>query len=187
MAPLCDMGTQGRPRPSDPAGKHLDWIARSPAGPRHAPACPNEGTPDSMTDQALTPRQNAPTRSDETAERPLWPAIRRGLRRRCPACGAGPMMQGYLKVRESCPVCGEALHHQRADDGPAYLTILVVGHLMAPLLMWSFIAFRPDPLILASTFVVGTVALSLYLLPRLKGMMVAIQWSRRMHGFGKPA
>jgi len=37
------------------------------------------------------------------------------------------MLRDYLKVRESCPVCGEALHHQRADDGPAYLTILVVG------------------------------------------------------------
>jgi uncharacterized protein (DUF983 family) len=29
-----------------------------------------------------------------------------------------------------------------------------------------------------------SVALSLYLLPRLKGLVVAIQWSRRMHGFG---
>jgi uncharacterized protein (DUF983 family) len=28
------------------------------------------------------------------------------------------------------------------------------------------------------------VTLSLYLLPRLKGMIVAIQWARRMHGFG---
>ncbi|PRX35089.1 Uncharacterized conserved protein, DUF983 family [Meinhardsimonia xiamenensis] len=119
-----------------------------------------------------------------TEDRAVWPAIRRGLRRRCPSCGAGPMLQGYLKVRESCPVCGEDLSHQRADDGPAYLTILIVGHVMAPLLMWVFTAFRPEPLVLASVFLVGTVALSLYLLPRLKGMIVAIQWAKRMHGFG---
>jgi uncharacterized protein (DUF983 family) len=93
-------------------------------------------------------------------------------------------LRGYLAVREACPVCGEDFRPQRADDGPAYLTILIVGHLMAPLLLWSFVRFRPDPLVLIAIFSVGTVALSLYLLPRLKGVLVAIQWARRMHGFG---
>lgn len=94
------------------------------------------------------------------------------------------MMTGYLTVRHDCPVCGEALHHHRADDGPAYLTILIVGHVMAPLLMAVFVNFRPEPLVLFSIFGVGCVALSLYLLPRLKGGMVGYQWARRMHGFG---
>ncbi len=94
------------------------------------------------------------------------------------------MMRSYLKVRDTCPVCGEDLHHQRADDGPAYLTILIVGHLMAPLLLFVFAHWQPDPLIIASVFSVGCVALSLYLLPRLKGAMVGIQWAKRMHGFG---
>lgn len=120
-------------------------------------------------------------------DRPMRPAMLRGWRRRCPNCGAGPLLRGYLTVRDSCQVCGEELHHQRADDGPAYLTILIVGHVMAPLILWAFIEFRPDPLVLASVFSVGTVALSLYLLPRLKGMLVAIQWARRMHGFGAGA
>lgn len=120
----------------------------------------------------------------EEEDRPVKPAMLRGWRRRCPACGSGPMLRGYLTVRDTCPVCGEALHHQRADDGPAYLTILIVGHLMAPLLLFIFIEYRPDPLVLASIFSVSTVALSLYLLPRLKGVLVAIQWAKRMHGFG---
>lgn len=79
-------------------------------------------------------------------DRPLWPAIVRGWRRRCPNCGAGPVLRGYLTVRESCPVCHEALHHQRADDGPAYITILIVGHIMGPALLWAFVKWRPDPL-----------------------------------------
>ena len=112
------------------------------------------------------------------------PAMLRGWRRRCPNCGSGPMLRGYLTVRESCPVCHEALHHHRADDGPAYLTILLVGHIMAPLLHMVFTNFRPEPLVLASIFSVGCVALSLYLLPRLKGVIVAIQWAKRMHGLG---
>jgi len=120
----------------------------------------------------------------EEAERPLGPALRRGWQRRCPNCGAGPLLRGYLKVRDTCPVCGEALHHQRADDGPAYLTILIVGHVMAPLLLYVFTTWRPEPLVLASAFSVGTVALSLYLLPRLKGAMIGLQWAKRMHGFG---
>ncbi|MBT9244488.1 DUF983 domain-containing protein [Gemmobacter fulvus] len=117
-------------------------------------------------------------------DRPLRPALLRGWQRRCPNCGSGPMLRSYLKVRESCPVCGEALHHQRADDGPAYVTILIVGHILGPMILWAFVKWRPDPLVLTAVFSVGTVALSLWLLPRIKGAFVALQWSRRMHGFG---
>jgi uncharacterized protein (DUF983 family) len=95
------------------------------------------------------------------------------------------MLKSYLKVRDTCPICREELHHHKADDGPAYLTIIVVGHLMAPLIHIFFTRFRPDPLVLATIFTVGCVALALYLLPRLKGVVVAIQWAKRMHGFGK--
>ena len=44
-----------------------------------------------------------------------------------PACGEGPLMAGYLTVRDACPACGTELHHHRADDGPAWATILIAG------------------------------------------------------------
>lgn len=116
-------------------------------------------------------------------DRPLGAALRHGWRRKCPNCGSGPMLRGYLTVRDHCPVCDEGLHHARADDGPAYLTILIVGHLMAPAFLWAFTTYRPEPMVLFTVFAVGCIALSLYLLPRLKGIIVAWQWSRRMHGF----
>lgn len=119
----------------------------------------------------------------EPSPRDLQTAMLRGWRRRCPKCGSGPMMRGYLSVRDQCPVCQEELHHHRADDGPAYLTILIVGHVMAPLFLWVYNAYRPEPLVMASVFSVGCVALSLYLLPRLKGLIVAIQWAKRLNGF----
>ncbi len=122
---------------------------------------------------------------DLMSERLLRPALSRGWRRRCPKCGSGPMMAGYLKVRPRCPVCDEDLSHQRADDGPAYLTILIVGHLLMPALMATFIAWQPDPMLLASGFCVAAAALTLYLLPRIKGAMVGLQWAKRMHGFGE--
>ncbi len=129
----------------------------------------------------------AQTRTEATEaadDRPLKSAVLRGWRKRCPQCGAGPLLKGYLKVRPTCPVCGEDLSHARADDGPAYLTILIVGHVMAPVLIWAFTTFRPDPVILGTVMVIGCVALSLYLLPRLKGLIVGFQWAKRMHGFG---
>jgi uncharacterized protein (DUF983 family) len=120
---------------------------------------------------------------EETGERPLGPALRRGFMCRCPKCGAGPLLKNYLTVRDHCPVCGEAFYHHRADDGPAYLTILIVGHLMAPTIYWVFVTWRPEPMVMATLFTLGTAVLALALLPRLKGAIVALQWAKRMHGF----
>lgn len=118
-------------------------------------------------------------------DRPLKPAMWRGLRKRCPKCGEGHLFDGYLTIQDTCPSCGEDLHHHRADDGPAYLTILLVGHLLAPLMHITWTHFRPEPWVMATIFTTGCVALALFLLPRMKGLVVAIQWSRRMHGFGE--
>ncbi len=131
-----------------------------------------------MTDSTINAQVETPE------ERSVKTSLLRGWRRRCPNCGSGPVFQGYLKVRDTCPNCEQELHHHRADDGPAYLTILIVGHLMVPLIMFVFETFRPDPLMLATIFTVVCVAMSLYLLPRLKGIVISYQWAKRMHGFG---
>tara|TARA_R110002051_G_scaffold74641_3_gene135964 strand:+ start:3445 stop:3828 length:384 start_codon:yes stop_codon:yes gene_type:complete len=117
-------------------------------------------------------------------DRPTKPAMLRGFRRKCPNCGQGNLFTSYLKVADSCNVCSEELRHHRADDGPAYLTILIVGHLLAPLIHIVWTNFRPEPLVMIAIFTTFSVSVSLLLLPRLKGLVVAIQWSRRMHGFG---
>lgn len=122
---------------------------------------------------------------ERETERETWPAVWRGFRCRCPNCGNGPILRSYLKVRDHCPVCREELYHHRADDGPAYLTILIVGHIMAPALLWVFTTWRPEPLILITIFLIGCIGLSLYLLPRLKGAIVGFQWAREMHGFAR--
>jgi len=131
-----------------------------------------------MTDSTINAQAETPE------ERSVKTSLLRGWRRRCPNCGSGPVFQGYLKVRDTCPNCEQELHHHRADDGPAYLTILIVGHLMVPLIMFVFETFRPEPLMLATIFTVVCVAMSLYLLPRLKGIVISYQWAKRMHGFG---
>ncbi|PUB12090.1 DUF983 domain-containing protein [Yoonia sediminilitoris] len=119
--------------------------------------------------------------------RQLKPAMWRGIRRCCPNCGDGALFDGYLSVSKTCPSCQEELYHHRADDGPAYLTILLVAHVIGFAMHFMWAQFRPEPLLMAAILGVGAVALSLYLLPRLKGMIVAIQWAKRMHGFGHNA
>ncbi|QDY69495.1 DUF983 domain-containing protein [Qingshengfaniella alkalisoli] len=109
----------------------------------------------------------------------------RGLRCKCPNCGEGGLFQGYLKVRPACPSCGEDLTPQRADDGPAYLVILIVGHILAVLIHVFYASWRMDPLTMAITLSILCVTLSLFLLPRFKGMIIGIQWAKRMHGFGE--
>jgi len=141
--------------------------------------------PDSGPDMTDLPIEATDTSLGAEDERNAKTAVMRGLRRTCPNCGKGRLFSGYLKVQDNCPVCREELHHHRADDGPAYLTILVVGHVMAPMIHVVFTKFRPDPIVMATGFTIGCVALSLYLLPRLKGLVVGIQWAKRMHGFGK--
>ena len=126
------------------------------------------------------------TATDLTSQedRPLKPALLRGWRRKCPNCGQGAMLKGYLKVVDSCAVCEEELHHHRADDGPAWLTMLVVLHIMGFVMHIWFVHFRPEPIVMATGLTVGSVAAALYLLPRFKGVFVAFQWSREMGGFG---
>ena len=116
-------------------------------------------------------------------DRPVKQAMKRGWLRRCPNCGRGPLLAGYLKVADHCPVCEQEFHHQRADDGPAYITILIVGHLLAPLIHVLYVRVQLDPLVMATLLSILCVTLSLYLLPRIKGAFISLQWARRMHGF----
>lgn len=115
--------------------------------------------------------------------RPVAQALLRGARGACPACGTGRIYRKYLKVADHCPDCGEALHHQRADDAPPYATIFVVGHIVVPLMVMVEEMFRPPVWAHLALWLPLTLVLSLILLPPLKGMLVNLQWALRMHGF----
>ena len=137
-----------------------------------------------MSANAVGHFAGTPVEFPAAATRSRWQAIKRGFRERCPNCGEGHMFRAYLKVVDTCPVCGEELFHHRADDAPPYLTILVVGHIVGGSML--VVEEINDTLPLWIHMVVWpilTVALSLYLLPRLKGALIGYQWALRMHGF----
>lgn len=113
----------------------------------------------------------------------LWPSLLRGAKGKCPACGAGNLYTGFLKVTDKCPNCGEALHHHRADDAPAYFTIVIVGHVIVSLVLMVEVAYRPPIWLHMSIWLPLTIILSLALLVPIKGALVSLQWALLMHGF----
>jgi uncharacterized protein (DUF983 family) len=116
--------------------------------------------------------------------RNVWPAIRKGIAGHCPACGIGRIFRAYLKVNDTCPTCGEELYHQRADDAPPYMTIVVVGHIVVGLLVVTEEYWPDAPLWLhVAIWPALALTLSLWLLPIMKGALIAYQWALRMHGF----
>ena len=129
--------------------------------------------------------ENAQTDEIQNLEqRPVAPALSKGIRGRCPNCGQGSLFSGGLKVVDSCSSCGEELHHHRADDLPAYLNIFIVGHIVvaATMLIMDAKIIGLWPLVTLSA--VSAVLLSVVLMRPLKGIVVAAQWAMRMHGFG---
>lgn len=126
-------------------------------------------------------------RSAPVEARALRPAISRGFAGRCPHCGKGRLFRAYLKVVDHCESCGEELSHQRADDAPAYLTLLLVGHIIIAGLVAEDEFFpNANMLLVGLLWSIVAVTVSLFLLPRIKGALVGYQWAMRMHGFGGP-
>lgn len=116
-------------------------------------------------------------------QRSIGQAMWRGFLGKCPHCGSGKLFHRFLKVADNCEACGEDYHHHRADDLPAYLVVVIVGHLvlggfmgterMLGLSSWGHLAI----------WVPVTLIACLALLQPVKGAVVGLQWAARMHGF----
>lgn len=121
--------------------------------------------------------------SQPLAKRDVWQAMARGLKCRCPNCGEGKIFRAFLKVADNCSVCGENLSHHRADDLPAYLVIVIVGHIIVPIALWIETNYAPSMLLQLAFYLPFTLIASLLLLQPVKGAVVGLQWAFRMHGF----
>lgn len=116
--------------------------------------------------------------------RDVWTSVKRGWGQTCPACAKGAMYKSYLKVNDACPSCGEELHHQRADDAPPYFTIFIVAHIIGAIILFFEKNYPFNMWLEAALCMPIVIGLSLWLLPRIKGALIAYQWANRMHGFG---
>ncbi len=117
-------------------------------------------------------------------KRSMRQSILRGWLRKCPNCGEGQLFQGYLKASEHCPSCQEDFQYQRADDGPAWATMLITGHMLPPVVLGIYESYdNPNPIVVAIILVLFFTLITLLMLPRIKGVFIAIQWANYMYGF----
>jgi uncharacterized protein (DUF983 family) len=130
------------------------------------------GTHHSGTGQLSEPRK----------EVPLGLAVKRSLFGRCPNCGRTPLFKSYLNQIQSCSNCGAEFGRIRADDAAPWLTIIVVGHVFLPLIFFvnlgAAMPFWAGVWVWAALFS----GLSLVVLPRAKGVFIAILWETRAPG-----
>jgi uncharacterized protein (DUF983 family) len=110
-------------------------------------------------------------------------AMLRGFAMKCPNCGQGHLFSRFLKVADHCEVCGEDFTPQRADDFPAYLVIVTVGHVVVPALLAVEMAYAPPAWLQLLIWLPVTLFSALGLLQPTKGAIVGLQWQTRMHGF----
>jgi uncharacterized protein (DUF983 family) len=119
----------------------------------------------------------------EKQERLLGRSIMRGISCRCPACGSGRLFKAWLKPVDQCAACGEDLHHQRSDDLPPYISIMILGHVaVGGFLMTDLILMVPMWVHFA-IWVPITILVALLTIQPIKGGVIGLQWALRMHGF----
>src|SRR6201999_300018 len=116
-------------------------------------------------------------------KRELWTAMKRGFMCRCPRCGEGKLFRAFLKTADNCSQCGLDFTPHRADDLPAYLVIVIVGHIVVPIALYIETNYSPSVALQLSIYLPFTLVASLLLLQPVKGAVVGLQWAFRMHGF----
>lgn len=110
-------------------------------------------------------------------------AAARGARGRCPRCGEARLFGRWLKPLASCPACHQDWRHQQADDFPAYIAILLTGHILAPVIIAMVADWALAPGAIALILIPLTVVTMLAMLQPSKGAVIAAQWWHGMHGF----
>jgi uncharacterized protein (DUF983 family) len=128
----------------------------------------------------------APWQPDRSVETNPWPqppmttAIGRGMLGHCPACGKSHLFNGFLRLVKECRNCAAPLGLARADDAPPYLTILVTGHVVIPLM---FMVDRMSDLstwTMSAIFLPLTFFMALGLLRPIKGGTVGVMLTLNM-------
>lgn len=117
------------------------------------------------------------THASDTAPT-LWQALRRGLAGRCPACGEAKLFGRFLKPVPSCAHCGRDWTVQRSDDFPAYLVVLVLGHLLIPIVVEANLSYDLSMTAQMLLWPALAIAGALALIQPAKGFVIALIWAR---------
>ncbi|MCW1383885.1 DUF983 domain-containing protein [Novosphingobium sp. KCTC 2891] len=118
-----------------------------------------------------------------TLPRSLPQALGRGMRGQCPRCGGAALFAGFLKPVERCPACAQDWTLHSADDFPPYVSILLTGHIMAPVIIALGLHTSLSAPAMMALVALMALVLLIGLLRPAKGGIIAFQWWMGMHGF----
>src|SRR6478752_1496523 len=102
-----------------------------------------------------------------------------GLACRCPRCGKGRLLQGFLDIRPSCESCGLDYAFADAGDGPAVFIILLAGFLVVGSALIVEVLYQPPLWLHAVLWLPLILATTLLPLRPLKGLMIALQYQNK--------
>ncbi|MCW5771421.1 MAG: DUF983 domain-containing protein [Rhodospirillaceae bacterium] len=78
--------------------------------------------------------------------------------------------------------CGETYRHIRSDDAAPWLTILVVGHIIVPIMLMVEQSTNWPDWVAMTVWPVSALALASLLRCRAKGFFIGMIWSTRAPG-----
>lgn len=119
----------------------------------------------------------------ETLPHTYSQAALRGLRCKCPRCGEAPLFRKWLKPVDQCSHCGQDWSSQRADDFPAYVSIFITGHALAPLMILLLLDYQLSAWLSAAILFPLAIVMMLAILQPAKGAIIAHLWWLGMSGF----
>ena len=110
---------------------------------------------------------------------PSWKTVvTRGLRRRCPQCGEGPLFTRFNVLHERCRVC-QLRYLPNQGDLFGYLFVLDRVLFLFPLVAMVFLRlYVPSPRWFYAACAISLFAL-IYTLPHRTGVSVALEYLRR--------
>lgn len=118
--------------------------------------------------------------SSREDDHPTRKAIVHGLKCRCPNCGEAKLFRRYLEPVPHCPVCGQVLGDEyQVGLLLPLIVITVLGHILVFALL-QMARYEVDPLISLAILIPLAVAVSLVLLPPVKGGLIGLLWSRNL-------
>lgn len=122
---------------------------------------------------------------ESLAKRDWKKAVLAGIADHCPRCGQAPLFARGLRTVPHCPACGQDWSAQRADDFPAYLVILILGHVLVPIVVAVNIAWDVPLVPQMIAWSLLAVLIAVLMIRPAKGGVIGAQWALGMGGFAK--
>ncbi len=109
----------------------------------------------------------------------LFGAIAAGLSCRCPRCGRGNLLEGFLTVRPRCDACGLDYGFADSGDGPAVFIMFFAGFIVVGAALVTEILYQPPLWLHAALWLPLIIVVTLGPLRPMKGLLIALQYFHR--------